>query len=190
MQTRRPRVGGAVGGVPPGPDGRFRALPGDVWAVRRRGLARRGLRVRTAGRRRRLQRPLRFQAATTPAGCTTYTLARRAARALGEAGAIAELGGPVSPDNADPVAQARRRHADGGRGRRAVGGSLSRVGARGFPSPPGCPDRAWFRRATALLAPRAPWGFALGMLMGLLPCAPLLPSRSRRWRRAPRWTVR
>ncbi len=35
---------------------------------------------------------------------------------------------------------------------------------------------AWFRRATAALASRGwPWALPLGMLMGLLPCGPLLP---------------
>ena len=37
-------------------------------------------------------------------------------------------------------------------------------------------DRVWFRRATDSVLARGPrWGFALGALMGLLPCAPLLP---------------
>ncbi len=56
-------------------------------------------------------------------------------------------------------------------------GSLRGRGVR-LPEPTrAIADSPWFSRTTASLIGRGPrWGLALGMLMGLLPCMPLLPA--------------
>jgi len=134
-----------------------------------------GCGVRTAGGEGAGRRPLGFQLGYHSGRLVTYALLGAVLGLLGQAGAIAALAGPFSPE-----AVTRWLKLAGGvamvlAGIVLLAGSLrTRGGAsRAYRL---VTDRPWFAKATASLLRRGPrWGFALGMLMGLLPCAPLLP---------------
>jgi len=135
-----------------------------------------GCGLRETGAAVSAQRPVRFQLGYHAGRLTTYALLGAALGLLGEAGAMAALSGPFSPD-----AITRWLKLAGGLAMVVAGvvllaGSLRARGTR-LPEPTRLlTGRPWFARTTAELLRRGPrWGFALGALMGLLPCAPLLP---------------
>jgi len=122
------------------------------------------------------RRSLGFQVGYHSGRIATYALLGALLGLLGQAGVLAALSGPFSPD-----AVTRWLKLIGGAAMVLAGlvmlaGSLRGRGWR-IPEPTRLvSERAWFGRASASLLRRGPrWGFALGMLMGLLPCAPLLP---------------
>ncbi len=106
----------------------------------------------------------------------TYALIGLLLGMLGGAGALGGLDGPFSP-----VALTKWLKLAGGALLLVTGTVLLVAALRGrtarLPEPTSLlADRPWFRATTSALLTRGPrWGFALGMLMGLLPCAPLLP---------------
>ncbi len=106
----------------------------------------------------------------------TYTLLGALLGLLGQAGALAALSGPFSPESMTRWLKLAGGVAMVLAGVVLLAGSLRGRGWR-IPEPTRLvTSRAWFGRATASLLNRGPrWGFALGMLMGLMPCAPLLP---------------
>jgi sulfite exporter TauE/SafE len=135
-----------------------------------------GCGVRTAGGGAGSKRPLGFQLGYHAGRITTYALLGALLGLLGQAGAMAALSAPFSPDSVT-----RWLKLAGGVAMVAAGVVLlaSSFRARGtrLPEPTRLlTDRPWFAKTTAELLRRGPrWGFALGMLMGLLLCAPLLP---------------
>lgn len=106
----------------------------------------------------------------------TYGLIGLALGALGGAGALSSLDGPLSP-----VSLSRYLKLGAGLVTLFVGATLLASWLRGrglrLPEPTSAlTNSRWFRWAVARAArPRFGWGLPLGMLMGLLPCAPLLP---------------
>lgn len=107
---------------------------------------------------------------------TTYAVIGALLGLLGQAGALAALSGPFSPDQLTRWLKLGAGVAMVATGVVLLAASLGRTSAR-LPEPTRLlADRPWFARATAEMLRRGPrWGFALGALMGLLPCAPLLP---------------
>lgn len=122
------------------------------------------------------RRSLGFQLGYHGGRLTTYVLLGALLGLLGQAGALASLSGPFSPDQLTRWLKLGAGVAMVVTGVVLVASSLGRSGYR-IPEPTRLlADRKWFGRATAELLRRGPrWGFALGALMGLLPCAPLLP---------------
>jgi uncharacterized protein len=124
----------------------------------------------------KVPKPVWFQASYHLGRLATYALLGLLLGLLGQAGALTGLGSAFSPD-----ALTRWLKVVAGASLIVLGAALlaSALRRRGFrvPEPTALvANRAWFRRATSSLTRRGPkWGFALGMLMGLLPCAPLLP---------------
>lgn len=134
-----------------------------------------GCGVRTAGGGA-AKRPLGFQLGYHSGRITTYALLGALLGLLGQAGALAALSGPFSPEVVTRWLKLAGGVAMVLAGVVLLAGSLRNRGWR-IPEPTRLvTDRPWFANATAALLRRGPrWGFALGMLMGLLPCAPLLP---------------
>ena len=117
-----------------------------------------------------------FQGAYHAGRILTYTLIGLVLGTLGGLGRLTALTQPFSPD--EPI---RWLKVIAGVSLIVLGivllvGALRHRGVR-IPEPGAfVAGRAWFRRATAAVIRRGPrWGFVLGMLMGLLPCGPLLP---------------
>lgn len=119
----------------------------------------------------------RFQLAYHLGRLATYTLLGALLGLLGEAGAVVTLTGPLSP-----TALTRWLKLGAGALMLAVGVIMLVAWMRGrsarLPEPTawvaGLP---WFGRTVARLARSGGWwGLPLGALMGLLPCAPLLPA--------------
>ncbi len=139
-----------------------------------------GCGVRTAGGGAGSKRPLGFQLGYHGGRLTTYALLGALLGLLGQAGAMAALTGPFSPDNVTRWLKLAGGVAMVAAGVVLLASSLRARGTR-LPEPTRLlTDRPWFAKTTAELLRRGPrWGFALGMLMGLLPCAPLLPGRDR-----------
>ena len=135
-----------------------------------------GCGVRTAGGGAGSKRPLGFQLGYHAGRITTYALLGALLGLLGQAGAMASLSGPFSPDNVTRWLKLAGGVAMVAAGVVLLASSLRARGTR-LPEPTRLlTNRPWFGRATSELLRRGPrWGFALGMLMGLLPCAPLLP---------------
>ncbi len=120
--------------------------------------------------------PCGSRSPTTEGACSPTRFWARCWVCSGGARAITELGGPFSPTALSQWLKV------------AVGITLLATGivllwsalagrVVRIPEPTKLiTDRVWFRRATDSVLARGPrWGFALGALMGLLPCAPLLP---------------
>jgi len=122
------------------------------------------------------RRTLGFQVGYHAGRLTTYALLGALLGLLGQAGALAALSGPFSPESATRWLKLLAGAAMVATGVVLLASSLRSRGWK-VPEPTRLiADRPWFTRATASLLRRGPrWGFALGMLMGLLPCAPLLP---------------
>jgi len=106
----------------------------------------------------------------------TYALIGALLGLLGEAGALSSLNGPFSP-----VSITRFLKLSAGIVMVAMGVFLLVAWARGrkakLPEPTAAvAAMPWFGRTVSRLAASGGrWGFPLGALMGLLPCAPLLP---------------
>ncbi len=123
-----------------------------------------------------LPSPTAFQALYHAGRLTTYALLGLLLGLLGQAGALARLGSAFSPELLTRWLKVVAGASLVVLGLVLLASALRRRGFR-IPEPTALvANRAWFRRASASLTRRGPrWGFALGMLMGLLPCAPLLP---------------
>ena len=157
--------------------GRVRTLPRDVRAVRGCREPRRRHRLWRGGRRpwrRASQR--RLPARVPPRAARTYALLGAVLGLLGEAGALATLGGPFSP-----TAITQWLKVVAGVLMLAMGVAMLVAWIRGrranLPEPTAwVASLPWFGRAVARLSRSGGWaGLPLGALMGLLPCAPLLP---------------
>jgi len=117
-----------------------------------------------------------FQFAYHSGRLVTYALIGAVLGLLGEAGALSSLAGPLSP-----VAITRFLKLSAGVLMLAMGVVLLVAWARGrrarLPEPTAAiAAMPWFGRTVSKLAASGGrWGFPLGALMGLLPCAPLLP---------------
>jgi len=122
------------------------------------------------------RRTLGFQVGYHSGRLVTYALLGAALGLLGQAGALTQLSGPFSPESLTRWLKLLAGAAMVVTGAFLLASSLRGRGWR-IPEPTRLiAERAWFKRATSSLLRRGPrWGFALGMLMGLLPCAPLLP---------------
>jgi uncharacterized protein len=119
---------------------------------------------------------LRFQVLYHAGRLATYVVIGALLGLLGQASALVSLSRTFSPDQVT-------RWLKVGAGVSlivvgvvllvsALGGRVARV----FEPTRLLTERPWFTRATNwLVGRRAAWGFALGALMGLLPCMPLLP---------------
>jgi len=117
-----------------------------------------------------------FQLAYHVGRLGTYALLGALLGLLGEAGALATLGGPFSPTGIT-----RWLKLSAGALMLAMGIVMLIAWIRGrranLPEPTGwVAALPWFGRAVARLSKSGGWaGLPLGALMGLLPCAPLLP---------------
>ena len=117
-----------------------------------------------------------FQLAYHSGRLATYALLGGLLGLLGEAGALAALGGPFSP-----VVVTRWLKLSAGALMLAMGALLLVAWVRGrrakLPEPTAwVASLPWFGRAVSRLSRSGGWwGLPLGALMGLLPCAPLLP---------------
>ena len=127
--------------------------------------------ARAAGRRSG-----RFQLAYHSGRLTTYVALGALLGLLGEAGVLSSLAGPASP-----VSITRFLKLSAGAVMIVMGVVLFVAWARGrqakLPEPMAAlAAMPWFGRTVSRLAASGGrWGFPLGALMGLLPCAPLLP---------------
>ena len=141
-----------------------------------RAVAAVGAEASPASRRSALPSPAAFQALYHAGSLTTYALLGLLLGLLGQAGALAGLGSAFSPELLTRWLKVAAGASLVVLGLVLLASALRRRGFR-VPEPTALvANRAWFRRASASLTRRGPrWGFALGMLMGLLPCAPLLP---------------
>lgn len=138
-----------------------------------------GASLGSAARRLSDERPpsaLLFQTTYHVGRLITYTAIGALLGLLGQAGALSTLGGAFSP-----VALTRYLKFGAGLATIALGvwllvGWLRKRGVR-LPEPSAAlANTRWFQVTAARLAsPKRGWGLRLGMLMGLLPCAPLLP---------------
>ena len=119
---------------------------------------------------------VRFQVSYHSGRLLTYVLLGALLGLLGGARAITELGGPFSPTAISQWLKVVVGITLIATGVVLLWGALAGRIVR-IPEPTKLiTDRVWFRRATDSVLARGPrWGFALGALMGLLPCAPLLP---------------
>lgn len=117
-----------------------------------------------------------FQAAYHLGRLLTYALLGAILGLLGEAGALASLTGPFSP-----VVVTRFLKLGAGATLLGMGVMLLVAWLRGrsvsLPEPTAAiASLPWFGRTVARLAASGGWwGLPMGALMGLLPCAPLLP---------------
>ncbi len=117
-----------------------------------------------------------FQVAYHVGRLSTYALLGAVLGLLGEAGALATLGGPFSP-----TVVTRWLKLSAGALMLAMGAFMLVAWVRGrraqLPEPTAwLTSLPWFGRAVTRLSRSGGWaGFPLGALMGLLPCAPLLP---------------
>lgn len=136
-----------------------------------------GCGVAASGAPARGRRSLGFQVSYHSGRLATYALIGALLGLLGGAGALATLGGPFSPEGLTRWLKLAAGVLMVGTGVMMLAAALG-VSAAKVPEPTRLLTAArWYERATAELLRRGPrWGFALGMLMGLLPCAPLLPA--------------
>lgn len=129
-----------------------------------------------SGSRHAVRRSGVFQAAYHAGRLGTYALLGAALGLLGKVGALSSLTGPFSP-----VSLTRFLKLSAGVAMLLMGAFLLVAWVRGrsarLPEPTaGLASLPWFGRTVARLARSGGgWGLPLGALMGLLPCAPLLP---------------
>lgn len=132
--------------------------------------------IRSGAERSGMRRSGFFQLAYHSGRLATYALLGALLGLLGEAGAVSSLGGPFTP-----LSITRFLKLSAGVVMVAMGVMLLVAWARGrrarLPEPTAAiAAMPWFGRTVARLAGSGGrWGFPLGALMGLLPCAPLLP---------------
>jgi sulfite exporter TauE/SafE len=123
------------------------------------------------------QRALRFQLGYHSGRLITYALIGAILGLLGEAGALSGLTSAAQLGSVSVWVKAAAGVSMLVVGVALLVGALSGRGVR-LPEPTRVlAESRWFAETTQSLLKRGPrWGLALGMMMGLLPCMPLLPA--------------